>query len=51
MTPQEVLAAVPQQAPFRFIDRIDAIDGEHIVGGYTFKTDEFFYRGHFPGDP
>ncbi|MCC7039062.1 MAG: hypothetical protein IT516_01980 [Burkholderiales bacterium] len=51
MTPQEVLAAVPQQAPFRFIDRIDAIDGEHIVGGYTFKADEFFYRGHFPGDP
>ncbi len=51
MTADEVLAAVPQQPPFRFIDRIDELDSEHIVGGYTFKPDEFFYRGHFPGDP
>lgn len=51
MTADEVLHAVPQQEPFRFIDRIDEIDGEHIVGSYAFKRDEFFYRGHFPGDP
>lgn len=51
MTPEEVLQAVPQQEPFRFIDRIAELDDEHIVGGYTFKPDEFFYRGHFPGDP
>jgi 3-hydroxyacyl-[acyl-carrier-protein] dehydratase len=51
MTPDQVLQAVPQQPPFRFIDRILELDGEHIVGAYTFKADEFFYRGHFPGDP
>jgi 3-hydroxyacyl-[acyl-carrier-protein] dehydratase len=51
MTPDEVLRAVPQQQPFRFIDRIVEVDDDHIVGGYTFKPDEFFYRGHFPGDP
>lgn len=51
MTPEQVLQAVPQQPPFRFIDRITELDDEHIVGGYTFKPDEFFYRGHFPGDP
>lgn len=51
MTPEQVLAAIPQQPPFRFIDRILELDSEHIVGGYTFKHDEFFYRGHFPGDP
>ena len=28
---QEVLAAVPQQAPFRFIDEILELDREHIV--------------------
>ena len=51
MTPDEVLQAIPQQPPFRFIERIMELDSEHIVGGYTFKPDEFFYRGHFPGDP
>lgn len=51
MTPDEVLQAIPQQPPFRFIERITELDADHIVGGYTFKPDEFFYRGHFPGDP
>ncbi len=51
MTPEQVLQAIPQQPPFRFIDRIMELDSEHIVGSYTFKQDEFFYRGHFPGDP
>ncbi len=48
---QEVLAAVPQQAPFRFIDEIVALDREHIVARYTFPPDSDFYRGHFPGNP
>lgn len=51
MTPDQVLQAIPQQAPFRFVDSILEVDSDHIVGGYTFKHDEFFYRGHFPGDP
>jgi len=51
MTPEQVLQAIPQQAPFRFLEEILEIDNEHIVGRYTFKHDEFFYRGHFPGDP
>lgn len=48
---ERVLAAVPQQAPFRFIDEILEMDTEHIVGAYRFKEDESFYRGHFPGRP
>lgn len=51
MTPEQVLNALPQQPPFRFLDQILALDAERIVGRYTFKTDEYFYRGHFPGDP
>ncbi|MGD9583441.1 MAG: 3-hydroxyacyl-ACP dehydratase FabZ family protein [Lysobacterales bacterium] len=51
MTPEQVLQALPQQAPFRFLDEIVELDDQHIVGRYTFKHDEFFYRGHFPGDP
>lgn len=48
---QEVLAAVPQQAPFRFIDEIVELDREHIVARYTFPPSSDFYRGHFPGNP
>jgi len=51
MTPAEVLAKVPQQAPFRFLDSILELSDTHITGEYTFKDDEFFYKGHFPGDP
>lgn len=48
---QQILMAVPQQVPFRFIDEIIELDEEHIVGSYRFREDEFFYQGHFPGRP
>jgi 3-hydroxyacyl-[acyl-carrier-protein] dehydratase len=51
LTKQRVLAMVPQQPPFRFIDDILELDEEHIVGVYRFRSDEYFYRGHFPGLP
>lgn len=51
LTPEQVLQLVPQQAPFRFIDELLELDREHAVGGYTFRQDEFFYRGHFPDEP
>jgi len=47
----EILNLLPQQAPFRFVDEILEVDEQHIVGTYTFKQDEFFYAGHFPGNP
>ena len=46
-----ILDAVPQRDPFRFIGEIREVDEEHIVGAYRFRTDEYFYRGHFPGRP
>lgn len=48
---QEILQLVPQQEPFRFIDEIISLDDEQIVGAYRFREDEYFYRGHFPGNP
>jgi len=48
---REVLALVPQQEPFRFVDEIISLDDEQIVGAYRFREDEYFYRGHFPGNP
>jgi 3-hydroxyacyl-[acyl-carrier-protein] dehydratase len=51
LTPAEVLALVPQQEPFRFIDEILELDDEHIVAAYRFREDADFFRGHFPGNP
>jgi 3-hydroxyacyl-[acyl-carrier-protein] dehydratase len=46
-----VLAAVPQQHPFRFIDEIHEIDADHVVAAVRFQGDADFYKGHFPGKP
>ena len=51
MTPEQVLAAIPQQEPFRFIDEILELGIDHIVAAYTFRPEAYFYRGHFPGRP
>jgi 3-hydroxyacyl-[acyl-carrier-protein] dehydratase len=51
LSADEVLALIPQQRPFRFLDRLVELDDAHAVGEYTFRTDESFYAGHFPGDP
>ena len=50
-TPEEVLARIPQQEPFRFVDEILSIDEEAIEACYTWRRDADFYRGHFPGNP
>ncbi len=51
LTPAELLDLLPHERPFRFVDRILEIDDEHALTEYTFRADEFFYAGHFPGDP
>ena len=46
-----ILALLPQQEPFRFVDEILEVDDDHIVSRYTFRPEADFYRGHFPGNP
>ena len=46
-----ILAYLPQQKPFRYVDEIIHLDNHSIVGNYTFRPDEWFYQGHFPGNP
>jgi 3-hydroxyacyl-[acyl-carrier-protein] dehydratase len=46
-----ILALLPQQEPFRFVDEILELDDDHIVSRYTFRPEADFYRGHFPGNP
>lgn len=51
LTAPEILAELPQQDPFLFVDEILEIDDESIVAAYRFREDHEFYRGHFPGNP
>jgi 3-hydroxyacyl-[acyl-carrier-protein] dehydratase len=51
LSTEEILAMVPQEPPFRFIDEIEELDADHIVASYTFSPELDFYRGHFPGNP
>ena len=48
---QAIVESLPQKPPFRFLDRVLEVDDSKIIGEYTFKKDEWFYSGHFPGRP
>jgi len=48
---ETILEHLPQQEPFRFVDRILEVDDDHIVATYRFRPEADFYRGHFPGNP
>ncbi len=48
---KEILNKIPQQAPFRFVDDLIDMSEDHVIGKYTYKEDEYFYAGHFPGNP
>ncbi len=51
LTPKDVLELMPQRPPFLFLDRLLKLSADGAVGEYTFRQDESFYAGHFPGDP
>jgi 3-hydroxymyristoyl/3-hydroxydecanoyl-(acyl carrier protein) dehydratase len=46
--PHEVL---PHRPPFLFVDRIVSMTATQVVGVRTFRADEDFFKGHFPGQP
>lgn len=42
---------LPHRTPFMFVDRLDKVTQEEIVGVRTFSDKEFFFAGHFPEYP
>jgi len=48
---KEILELIPQQKPFRFVNEITEIAEDRVTGKYTYTEDEYFYKGHFPGNP
>ncbi|MDH4467074.1 MAG: beta-hydroxyacyl-ACP dehydratase [Bacteriovoracaceae bacterium] len=42
---------IPQAHPFLFVDEILDASENSLHGVYTWREDEYFLKGHFPGNP
>jgi 3-hydroxyacyl-[acyl-carrier-protein] dehydratase len=53
LTTREIEALIPHRWPFLLVDRIVEYDPEHsrIVGQKAVTATEWFFQGHFPGQP
>ena len=51
MTREAILAAIPHREPFLLVDEIVSIDDARITCRKTFQADDWFYQGHYPGEP
>ncbi len=48
---QNIEQLLPHRSPFLFVDRLEEVTDEIIVGYRQFTTDDFFFKGHFPDYP
>jgi 3-hydroxyacyl-[acyl-carrier-protein] dehydratase len=51
MSVNEVQQLIPHRPPFLFVDEIVSHEGETLVARRTWRADEDFYKGHYPGAP
>jgi len=51
MTFEEIIATLPYQDPFLFVDELLAVDENGITGSYRFNDSHDFYNGHFKNNP
>jgi 3-hydroxyacyl-[acyl-carrier-protein] dehydratase len=47
----KIIQALPYGNNFRFVDSIERVDEDTIIGNYTYKEDLPFYHSHFQGNP
>ena len=47
----KVTALIPHRPPFLFVDEIVSHDGDVLVARRTWRAEENFYAGHYPGAP
>jgi len=51
MTKAKIISLLPYTSPFLFVDDLETINEEGVVGIYTYPADAFFYKGHFIDKP
>jgi len=49
MSLAEILAAIPHRPPMLLVDEIMERSEQRIVCKKTFRAEEFFFQGHYPG--
>ncbi len=47
----QVLGLIPPRPPFLFVDEIIAESPDGLTARRTWRHDEAFYQGHYPGTP
>jgi 3-hydroxyacyl-[acyl-carrier-protein] dehydratase len=47
----EVEKLIPHRPPFLFVDEIVSHEDETLTARRTWRADEDFYKGHYPGAP
>lgn len=49
---EDIKSYIPHRHPFLYVDSVrEYVKGESIVGIKEFNADEYFFKGHFPGNP
>jgi 3-hydroxyacyl-[acyl-carrier-protein] dehydratase len=51
MTQPQILTAIPHRPPFLLIDEIVECDDARIFCRKRFTGEEYFFAGHYPGQP
>lgn len=51
MSLEAIHAAIPHRSPMLLVDEIVEQSDDKIVCRKTFRDDEFFFQGHYPGFP
>jgi 3-hydroxyacyl-[acyl-carrier-protein] dehydratase len=47
----EIHRAIPHRPPFLFLDEIVSERPDGLVARRTFRAEDFFFAGHYPGNP
>jgi 3-hydroxyacyl-[acyl-carrier-protein] dehydratase len=48
---EEIFTIIPQRPPFLFVDKIVSRDDRSVTTQRTLRKEEYFFQGHFPGNP
>ena len=49
---EQIESIIPQRDPFLMIDEVEEYQaGEYCIGYKNVTGDEYFFKGHFPGNP
>ncbi|MBC6400727.1 MAG: hydroxymyristoyl-ACP dehydratase [Ekhidna sp.] len=47
----DIISFLPYKKPFHFVDELVELSDNQAIGKYRIKENEYYFEGHFPGDP